>query len=220
MIRIFVVAAVRLYREGLAQLLPRDGRLEVVGTAATWSEAVAGVDAARPDVVLLDVSIPEALEGIRGLVEAADAKVVALAVAEAERDVVAYAEAGVAGYVTRDDSLDAVLAAVESVVRGETICSPWLAATLLRRVRSLASAAPSNGSRLTRRESEIAALVDQGLSNKEIAQRLCIEVATVKNHVHNILDKLQVSSRGEIARRIRVARQTPYASVVRATTEI
>jgi DNA-binding NarL/FixJ family response regulator len=91
------------------------------------------------------------------------------------------------------------------VTRGEFLCSPGTAATLLRRVAALAAErhTADNGARLTPREQQVVRLIDEGLSNKEIARRLSIEVRTVKNHVHSILEKLQVRRRGEAAARMR-----------------
>jgi DNA-binding NarL/FixJ family response regulator len=202
-IRIFIVARVRLFREGLAAILPRRDRITLVGTAESWAECADELRALEPDVVLVDMAAADGASAIREIVTGTDGvKVVALAVSESEQDVVAYAEAGVSGYVTRGESIDDLVAAVESAACGQVTCSPRVAAALLRRVTALSNSSPGGpGSRLTRREAEVAALLDEGLSNKEIARRLCIELATVKNHVHSILEKLRVRSRFEVARR-------------------
>lgn len=206
-IRVLVVAEVRLYREGLAAVLGGEDHIEVVGAAPT-TPPDAGV--LRPDVVLVDVAGADDLGAVRDLRTAVPAaQVIALAVPDREGAVVACAEAGVSGYVTRDQSVEDVVAAVEAVARGEMICSPRMAAMLVRRVAALAehpapTAAPPP--RLTARELEIVALIDQGLSNKQIARRLSIEVATVKNHVHNVLKKLHVDRRQEAAARVRAHR--------------
>lgn len=209
MIRVLMVAHIRLYREGLADMLREEPRIEVVGTASGADEAVAALREQEPDVVLLDMAIPDNVWLVRALVAAVPGtKVVALAVPEVEREVLACAEAGVAGYVTREGSIEDVVAAVESVARGEMLCSPRMAATLLQRVATLAleRSPQSIEARLTRREIEILDLIDQGLSNKEIARRLTIELSTVKNHVHNVLEKLNVSRRAEAAARVRAER--------------
>jgi two-component system nitrate/nitrite response regulator NarL len=209
MIRVLIVAHIRLYREGLAQMLQEEPRIDVVGTAVGADEAVAALQRHQPDVVLLDMAIPDNVWLVRMLVATVPGtKVVALAVPEVEREVIACAEAGVAGYVTREGSVEDVVAAVESVARGEMLCSPRMAATLLQRVATLAleRAPDSIEARLTRRELEILDLIDQGLSNKEIARRLTIELSTVKNHVHNILEKLNVNRRAEAAALARAER--------------
>jgi two-component system, NarL family, nitrate/nitrite response regulator NarL len=209
MIRVLIVAEVRLYREGLAEVFAREDDVAVIATAAGVAEAFAAAVEARPDVTLVDLGAPGGVAVARGLSEAVPAtKVIALAVREVEEEVVALAEAGVTGYVTRDQSLDELRAAVRSVAAGETLCSPWLAATLLRRVAELARDRTVSGdaARLTVREREIVGLIDDGLSNKEIARRLTIELSTVKNHVHNILEKLHVERRSEAAAAARANR--------------
>jgi DNA-binding NarL/FixJ family response regulator len=195
-------------------MLHAEPEIEVVATAAGADEAVRALREQQPDIVLLDVAIPENAWLVRGLVAAVPGtRVVALAVPEAEQDVLMWAEAGVAGYVTREASVEDVVAAVQAVARGEVLCSPRMVATLFQRIATLAleRSPQSIESRLTSRELEILDLIDQGLSNKEIARRLTIEVSTVKNHVHNILDKLNVSRRAEAAARVRAAR-TPIGA--------
>jgi DNA-binding NarL/FixJ family response regulator len=207
--RLFVVSDIRLYREGLATVLEERYAMEVVGTAASREEAVAALTQREADVVLLDAVIPDAAETIRDIgAVRPPPKVVALAVPEGDARVVTWAEAGVASYLQRDASLDALADAIRSVGRGEAVCSPRIAAALMQRLAVLAAGRPLAGpaERLTSREREVLGLIDQGLSNKEIARRLVIEVPTVKNHVHNILDKLRVCSRGEAAAWLRVER--------------
>jgi two-component system, NarL family, nitrate/nitrite response regulator NarL len=214
-----VVSDIRLYRDGLAELLGRRPGLEVVGIAASLAAAVGETRHRRPDIVLVDVAARPRPAAIGELVRAIpETKVVALAVADADEDVLGYAEAGVVGYVTRESSLDELVSAIESVARDEMVCSPRMTATLLRRVAELAAArAPdtARAARLTGREVQIVRLIEDGLSNKEIARRLYIEVATVKNHVHNILEKLQVKRRGEAAA---LLRRKPEVQTRRATS--
>jgi DNA-binding NarL/FixJ family response regulator len=132
-------------------------------------------------------------------------RVVAFGVADEWEDVLACARAGAVGFVTRDSHISDLLAAVTSAYRGELICSPRMAARMFEHMNALlAGTAPGAENReLTLRELEIAELLQRGLSNKEIAHKLFIEQATVKNHVHNILSKLQVTRRGEAAARLR-----------------
>jgi two-component system, NarL family, nitrate/nitrite response regulator NarL len=197
-----ICSPIRLYGHGLSEALAGRSGIEVRGTAATATECLALFDEVHPDIVLIDLAMPDGIETIRWFAASGhQVRVVALGVREAEEDVIACAEAGVSAYVTRDDTLDDLLAILESVSRGETLCSPKLTAMLLRRVRTLslerAGRPHSQLIRLTPRETQVLRLLDEGLSNKQIARRLCIELATVKNHVHHILEKLSVHRRGE-----------------------
>ncbi len=211
MIRTLVVSDIRLYREGLSDALARGGRCEVVALAADVFAALDEIQAHRPDVVLLDLALVDADEAVAALAGGdPPVKVVALGVREVPSEVIALAEAGVAGYGTRDATLDQLVDVVESVASGEMVCSPRIAALLLQRVAA-AGARDRNrhdDGRLTRRENQIVGLIDEGLSNKQIAQRLSIEVATVKNHVHRILDKLGVHGRAAAAAQVRRDRKS------------
>jgi two-component system nitrate/nitrite response regulator NarL len=207
--RLLVVSDIRLYREGLAGVLEDRFGMAVVATAASRAAAVAALAEHEADVVLLDTVLPDAAQAIRDLVAAHPAvKVVALAVPDGDARVVSWAEAGVASYLPREASLEALADAIQSVARGEAVCSPRIAAALMERLAVLAAGRPLPGrvGELTSREREVLGLIGEGLSNKEIARRLVIEVPTVKNHVHNILDKLRVCSRGEAAAQLRLER--------------
>jgi DNA-binding NarL/FixJ family response regulator len=206
LVRVFVAAHVRFYREALVEILAHEEGLEIVGASGARQEILAGVREVEPDVVLLDPAAAESLDLIRELAgPAANVKVVALATSEAERDVIAYAEAGVSGFVTREESVADLVATIRRASAGELVCSPQAAGALLRRVTVLAAQRPSGSSEesLTPRELEVALLLDEGLSNKQIAGRLHVEVPTVKHHVHHILHKLGVSSRAEAVARLR-----------------
>ncbi len=179
--------------------------VRVLGTASHREEILARLVEAPPDIVLVDFAMPEAATIVAEIRRRTPSvKVVAITLGETEAEVIQLAEAGVAGYVLPDGSLDDLIIAVESAVRGELYCPPRVAFTLLRRVGAIAlgsvtaskeQAALSPVHELTGREREILQLVDQGMSNKQIARHLGIEVATAKNHVHNILQKLHVHRR-------------------------
>jgi DNA-binding NarL/FixJ family response regulator len=207
-VRVFVVVGLRVYRDALAELLGAEPRFEVIGLARDGS----GIEEVRrlgPDVVLVDSATVESPSTIGAIVDAANgAKVVAFGVPDRETEVIALAEAGVAGFVGREQSFEDVVTAVESATRGEVFCPPKIATALLARVAALAAerrAAPVTA-RLTARELEIVDLIAAGLTNRQIGRRLCIEVATVKNHVHNILEKLEVEHRADAVARVRSAR--------------
>jgi two-component system nitrate/nitrite response regulator NarL len=200
---------VRLYRDSLGAVLAREDDLDVGDTVATAVECPAAVLSCGADMVLMDAEAPGSLAALARLTRLRPAPcVVMLGLPEDEASVVAHAEAGVSGYVTRDDSVHDLIEALRAAERGEMRCSSRTAGILVRRVATLA-ATQESGARampavhLTRRELEIAALMNAGLPNKQIAQRLQIQLPTVKNHVHHILDKLDVGRRGEAAAALR-----------------
>jgi two-component system, NarL family, nitrate/nitrite response regulator NarL len=206
--RLVVVDDTGLTREGLAAVLEAQPWIAAVETAADAEAALHHVAGFSPDVVLVHMATVGGVHIMGAVVAAApDAFVVAIGASECEDEVIACAEAGVSGYLVRTGSLADLYAMVKGAARGESLLSPRVAATLLRRVTSLAAERRSwiGPARLTARELEILGLIEQGLSNKEIAQGLSIEVRTVKNHVHSILEKLQVRRRGEAAARMRAA---------------
>jgi two-component system, NarL family, nitrate/nitrite response regulator NarL len=202
---VFIVSEVRLLRDGLAMSLSRQPSLTVADSAdLTISQT--DIAAARPDVVLLDVGTPGGLQALLALRAALpNLKIVAIVVSYIEQEVLACAEAGVSGFVSRDGSIQDLVTAVHCAMRNELVCSPRIAALLFSRVAAVGSerSHASDNRALTRREHEIVSLMTQGFSNKEIARQLRIQNATVKNHIHSILGKLQVRRRGEVAARMR-----------------
>ncbi len=198
-IEIFVLVSVRLYRDGIAEALQQDRRFRVVGSAASLDSARQALETftEAPDLALVDVDLAEGVDAARTLRSVwPGTTIVALAVRENDEDVVSWVEAGASGLVSREATLAELLDGVEAAARGEVFVSQPVAAALIRRVASVAGERTvANGTLLTRREREIVRLIGDGLSNKEIARSLQIELATVKNHVHNILEKLRVNRR-------------------------
>jgi two-component system, NarL family, nitrate/nitrite response regulator NarL len=208
-IRILIADDTRLFRETLAATLAYQPSLDLIAEAVCLAECCARIDTFRPNIVLLQTAADDSIAILQTIARVApEVRVLALGVNDTEEEVIELAEAGAAGYLLRDGSLADLIATIVSVTAGETLCSPRVAAALLRRVAALAAESQSANVRahLTAREQEIIQLVDQGFSNTEIAQRLVINVRTVKNHVHNILDKLQVRRRSEAAARMRYLR--------------
>jgi DNA-binding NarL/FixJ family response regulator len=206
--RVVIVSDVCLYREGLALALHARGDVQIVSMVDSREAAERTLVAHPCDVVLLDAGMPHALPMARTLLGAhASIKVIAVAVADEAADVVACAQAGLDGYVPRDGSIDDVAAAIHGVILGELRCSPRMTSALFKRLAALGPVA-DEPTLLTPRELEVVELIDRGLSNKEIARRLRIGTATVKNHVHNILDKLHVTRRAEAAAQLRARAST------------
>lgn len=204
--KVMIVSPVLLFREGLAASLSRDRRVEVVTTtdpAGAQAEALA----AAPDAVLLDATSEGALTIARQLKHTDDNLVlVGFGISETAAAAVACVEAGLAGFIDEDGSIDALVNTTLSALRGEFHCSPQVTAHLCERLATLANTKTAGllaaAHSLTPRERQVASLVSKGLSNKEIALGLKIGPATVKNHVHNILDKLGVRRRAAIAAQV------------------
>lgn len=199
--RVFILCDVRLYREGLAWSLSQRPEVEVVGAAAPNAEGLAEAISSAPTAVLLDFAMPEILNLSKTLNRLIPGvKVIAFAASEVDDELLVCAEAGIVGFVTRDASIDELVDAIRKGLRGEVLCSARMTGLLFQRLAALSEATqvPSKMRPLTRREYQIAELVNEGMSNKEIARSLRIASATVKNHVHNILEKLQVNRRGAL----------------------
>jgi two-component system nitrate/nitrite response regulator NarL len=208
---IFITSDVPLFRLGLVRTLAVDARLEVMGSADGWDATLRRLReaATAPDALLVDLGPPEGPHGLIGLAEEhPDLPVVALAGSEDEEAIIPWAEAGVSGLLGRRASLDELVRVVEAAVAGETACSLEVTPVLMRCLARIGERRSPEGRLvplLTLREREIVSLIDEGLSNKEIARRLQIELPTVKNHVHHILRKLNASRRGEAAAMLRGA---------------
>ena len=220
--RILIAAQIRLYREGLAEAFGRVDGYDVVGSASTSSDVLAMAVDLAPDVVLLDLGLPQLEVLVRELADRSR-KVVVLGVNEAGEAILPLIEVGISGYIPREGSIADMFAVVDGAARGESVVSPRVAAGMMERLATLTRERRmiQGPSALTSREREIASLIDEGLSNRDIAQRLHIELPTVKNHVHNILEKLQVHRRGEAAAHLRAVSIRPTSrgtDVVRSGT--
>lgn len=204
--RALLVTDIRIYREGLAVLLAERQEIDGIVTASCMVEAMAQLASQQVDVVLLDVSMTEEVESLEAMRKAyPDVDVVGLGVAADEQEILKFAEKGIRGFVFANASVDQLVTTLGATANGELHCKPRTVAAMARRIEILAGfrTAGADDVTLTPRQLEIARLIENGLSNKEIAIRLSIEVATVKNHVHNLLEKLNVHHRGEAAARLR-----------------
>ena len=217
-LRVLVVSNVRIVQEGLYAVLKEQGGVDVVDTA-DLARAADRCARLHPDVVLCDAARPKSVEFIRELVASApDSRVVAFGVQESDAEILALAAAGTSGYVRDSARSSDVVRVLERVMCDELPCSPRAAASLYRRVAVLSQGADNAvtlraaAAPLSRRELEIAHLIDCGLTNKQIGRRLGIEAATVKNHVHNMCGKLKVHRRGEATARLRALSRTPWAA--------
>jgi DNA-binding NarL/FixJ family response regulator len=200
--RVLIVDDCTLHRENLAALIAANGAAEI-GTASDLPTLTRALREGAPSVMLLNIATIGSATLLREALEMApDLHVIVLGVAEDDEPrIVECAEAGASSYHTRGDSTQDLLTLVAKVNAGESFCSPRVSATLIRRLSALASQRPAMTGELvlTTREAEILEMLKLGLPNREIAEELCIAVHTVKNHVHSLLAKLGVNSRGEAA---------------------
>nr|WP_166180900.1 response regulator transcription factor [Altererythrobacter segetis] len=215
---LLVVGDVALLREGIESALVRTGRFHVLGAVGVET-ALALVTQEEVDVVVLDTTRRRASsQACELLAIRPDIKIVAFGVDGVE-DALACARAGVRAFVGEDGSVDAITEAVSIAVKGLSICPPALTAQLLDRFAAIARATePRRHERLTEREGEVAQMVAEGLSNKQIARELSISPATVKNHVHAILGKFDLSRRSAIGRQL--TDDTPHQANMRGPQAI
>jgi two-component system, NarL family, response regulator DegU len=197
-IRLMLVDDHQMLRQGLRRSLEEEG-FYVVGEASDGDEAVRLVPAAKPDVILMDVSMPDmdGVEATRRILQTDPDKRVVMLTMHADKDLIdAAIKAGAVGYLTKDCSTDEVIEAVRMAANGETALSPQLAKTMLTEVRKIDEKAAREEDRLvTKREEEVLQLIADGCSTPEVAQRLYISQKTVKNHLASIYEKLNARDR-------------------------
>ncbi len=204
-LRVMVVDDHPMWREGVARDLTEAG-LHVVATAANGKDALSRFPAARPDVVVLDLQIPEP-NGVAVTAEVIRqnpaVRVLILSASGEQSDVLDAVKAGATGYLVKSASRDELLDAVRRVALGDTVFTPGLAGLVLGEYRRLSEdkADPKDDTpRITERETEVLRLVAKGMSYKQIAERLVLSHRTVQNHVQNTLRKLQMHNRVELTR--------------------
>ncbi|WP_433253177.1 response regulator [Streptosporangium sp. CA-135522] len=192
MLHVMIVDDHPVVREGLRGMLEADPGITVVGEAASGDEAVVRAGELEPDVILMDLRMPNG-DGVsaisRILAARPESRVIVLTTYETDQDIVRAVEAGAAGYLLKDTSRADLLAAIVSAARGETVLSPSVATRLVTRMR-----APVSES-LSPREAEVLSLVARGLTNAEIGKALFISETTVKTHLLRVFGKLGVSDR-------------------------
>jgi DNA-binding NarL/FixJ family response regulator len=206
---IIVLTPVRLLGDGLAACFrsrPDIYVLAVVNDLASLRDSLATMEA---HVVLIDVTQGVDLFDVRAIAaEWSDVALVALGLDEQRQEVIRCGRAGFAGYVARDASIDTLCKALSEIVAGRLACSPEISGSLLRALFRRDSSRGSESEAdlaLTRREREVLELLGRGLSNKEIGCELCVSVATVKHHVHHVLEKLKLPRRAQAMRRVQDA---------------
>ncbi len=205
--RLFLVGDYKLFRECLASMLAGLDHFCLAGQADSLEQAgevFADEPDGRPDVILFDVGRPHesVFDGIKDFVDRfEDVKLLVLGLEEVDSEILRFIEAGASAYVLKEASVNEVSLVIDQVLRGEAVCSPKIASTMFSRLADLARSRRREerleALNLTPRELEILRLIADDLSNKEIAARLHLSFHTVKNHVHNILEKLKVQHRSQ-----------------------
>jgi DNA-binding NarL/FixJ family response regulator len=196
----------RLLREGLTAMIHSQPGFKVLAASADADEALEQVREAKPDVVLIDFGLEDHDPlGLTATVhkEVPEAKVIVMGLLSTQGDVADYVRAGASGFIMKDASLEVLFDTIRAVAGGRQVLPLALTTSLFEQIASRAAKLPPpeiiESVRLTNREQQVVALLGEGLSNKEIATRLHIAVHTVKSHVHNVLEKLAMRSRLEVA---------------------
>ncbi|MGI5444214.1 response regulator [Streptomyces sp. CA-243310] len=205
-IRVLIVDDQMMVREGFSVLLNAMEGIEVVGEAVDGLQAIAQVEALRPDVVLMDIRMPEmnGLEATRRIVAAdTDAKVLVLTTFDLDEYVYQALRAGASGFLLKDASARQLAEGVKVVAAGEALLAPSVTKRLIVEFSKLAESPrlsdPAGVAQLTERETEVLVLIAQGLTNAEIADRLVVAESTIKTHVSRILVKLGLRDRTQAA---------------------
>jgi len=203
-IRVLIVDDHALFRRGLEMVLGQEVDIEVVGEAADGAEAVTMAKEMAPDIVLMDVRMPRrgGIDATSAIKEAVpSAKIVMLTISDEEADLYDAIKAGAMGYLLKEISIDEVAADIRAVYGGQSLISPSMASKLLSEFAAMIKNKDDRPQlptpRLTDREMEVLRLVAKGMNNRDIAKQLYISENTVKNHIRNILEKLQLHSRME-----------------------
>lgn len=208
---VLLATDVRLVLEALRWAIPRRRQYAVIGAGMTSTELLQLAAAMKPDIVLAESCFARATGLIRSIVRASPStRTVAFGVPNDQAEILDCIEAGVCGYVLRDAGLEEILHALDAAVRGEVVCPPDIVACAFARIANLAAhrRGPAHRLRLPDRQTEILSLIEQGLTNKEIANRLGIELSTVKNHVHALLTKMGVHRRSQAVVKYRLTRSS------------
>lgn len=201
-IRILVVDDHQLFREGLAALLNSAPQTTVIGEAGTGIEAVTKAELLAPDIILMDIQMPE-MNGIdamrRILADHPNIYVIMLTMLEDDDSLFAAMRAGARGYILKGADKVEVLRTVAAVAEGQALFGPAIASRITRLFQKRVQAGPTAAAfpDLTERERDVLNLIAQGLNNQEIAQRLVVSGKTVSNHISNIFSKLQVADRAQ-----------------------
>ncbi|MTI68806.1 MAG: response regulator transcription factor [Firmicutes bacterium] len=203
-IKVLIADDHSLMRQGLKQILELEDKIDVIGQASDGKEALNKTISMKPDVILLDINMPEitGIEVLRRLKDiGTDSKIIMLTIHDDREYLYETVNIGADGYVLKDSDSDTLIKAIKDVNEGETYIQPNLASLLVRKYSTKEDNKKEKTKKdlLTRREYEVIGLIAEGMNNREIAEKLFISEKTVKNHVSNIFKKIQVSDRVQAA---------------------
>ena len=205
-IRLLLIEDNRLLRDGIAAMLKGHRDIKVVAASGNGENSILKIHELKPNVILLDLGLrSQSSLHVVELVkkEFPQAKVIVMDLAPAQGDVLQFVQAGASGFILKDATLDDFLATIRSVAEGENVLPPILSGSLFTQIIEHAivggRANLNKAIRMTKREQEVIRLISDGLSNKEIAKRLHIATYTIKSHIHNIMEKLTLHTRLEVA---------------------
>lgn len=195
MIRVLIADDHAVVRRGLVSILGAEPDINIVGEARDGLEAINQAVELEPDVILMDILMPGCggLEATAALAHLSQTRVLILTVSDREEDLFQAVRFGARGYLLKSASIDEIVAAIRRVAEGEAILSPYIAGKLLDHFRR----GQSPNASLSTRETEVLALVGEGLTNREIADRLIIAESTVKTYLQRLLDKLHLENRAQ-----------------------
>ena len=206
-IRVLIIEDNRVLRDGITTMLNEQADMRVVATIGSGNNVLLKASRAKPHVILMDVGLKDFKESsVVGLIreKMPEAKVIGMGLIPSQSDIVEFVEAGASGFILKDATVKEFLSTIRSVSQGGKVLPPSLTGSLFSHVIDLAlrkrRGKAINAVRMTKREREIIVLIADGLSNKEIAQQLNIATHTVKSHVHNIMEKLALHTRLQIAK--------------------
>jgi DNA-binding NarL/FixJ family response regulator len=206
-IRILIIEDNRVLRDGLTIMLDGQADMRVVATIGSGNNVLQNARETKPQIILLDVGLKNlnelsVVQSVRKNLP--DAKVIGMGFVPSQSDIVEFVSAGASGFILKDATVKQFLGTIRSVSQGAKVLPPTLTDSLFSHIVELAITKKKGNRisavRMTKREREIIALIADGMSNKEIAQRLSIATHTVKSHVHNIMEKLALHSRLQIAK--------------------
>lgn len=206
-IRLIIVEDNRLQREGIKEMIKGESDFNLVAALGDTVKILNKIQELKPNVMLLDLSLAniDSLELVHSIKkEFPETKVIVMDLVPAQEDILKFVEAGASGFILKDTTIPEFMKTIRTVAGGEKVLPPILAGSLFSQiidygVKELGPEKLVQSVRMTKREREVVVLISDGLSNKEIAYNLNLSIYTVKSHVHNILEKMALSTRVQIA---------------------